>query len=102
MTSQQQYIKEELELLDVLDTFPQLRDTFKHLGIPLTNVREGITIKKYFQDRFMEDAEIKILINKLNYEITSMQKKTKEQETRKVEKAKQEYEEEEFSEEEED
>ncbi|MFW6285845.1 MAG: hypothetical protein ACOC16_01590 [Nanoarchaeota archaeon] len=62
-------IYEDLELYEVLNAFPVLKESFEKLGLDISNLNEGETIYNYFKRLSFGDDEIDILVKKINYEI---------------------------------
>lgn len=69
------YINHDVDLYEVLNQFPFLKDRLIELDFDLDKLVEGETFKEYFSKVCMDDSEIDFMLTKLNREVKSFMKK---------------------------
>ncbi len=68
-------INDNLEFVEVLNAFPILRDKLEKSRFNLNDLKDGITIKDYLQNKSYREDEIDILVKKLNNDVQNYLKK---------------------------
>ncbi len=77
-----QLIESNLELFEVLNAFPFLKEKLSSLNFNLSDVIEGQTIKDYFTSKSYRLDEINLFVRKLNLEVKYFLKTGKTVETK--------------------
>ena len=70
----QSYINSDLEFYEVLNAFPVLIGNLKAMHVNISNLKHGISIKHYFETQNYDPDEIRILVKKMNYGISTFLK----------------------------
>lgn len=69
------YITPNLELYEVLNAFPVIKNSLEKLHIKTSEIKEGLTVHDFLERKHLSEDEIDILVKKMNFEVNSFLKK---------------------------
>lgn len=72
------YITPGLELYEVVNAFPVIKNCLEKLHIGTSDIKEGLSVHDFLEKKRMSEDEIDILLKKLNHEVNSFLKKKDE------------------------